>query len=56
LLEHVEQLIAAGTSVMIATHHREEWPRGATHELELQKGRTVYGGPIRSPESRTGTS
>jgi molybdate transport system ATP-binding protein len=56
LLEHVEQLIAAGTSVMIATHHREEWPRGATHERELQKGRTVYGGPIRSPESRTGTS
>jgi molybdate transport system ATP-binding protein len=48
LLEHVDQLLASGTTVMIATHHREEWPHRATHELELRNGRAVYCGVVRS--------
>ena len=31
----------------LATHHRSEWPAGATHELELAKGRMRYGGRLR---------
>jgi molybdate transport system ATP-binding protein len=52
LLKHVEQLIVEGTTVMMATHHREEWPRGATHELELRDGRAIYCGPIREAPSQ----
>jgi molybdate transport system ATP-binding protein len=47
LIAHIEQLIARGTTVMMATHHREEWPHGTTHELELSNGRAVYCGSIR---------
>lgn len=47
LIRHVDALIAAGLSVVIATHHRDEWPAGATHELELSGGRSVYCGPLR---------
>jgi molybdate transport system ATP-binding protein len=59
LLRHVEQLISRGTTVMMATHHREEWPHGATHELELRGGRGLYSGPIRFHNTqleRTGSS
>lgn len=52
LLEHVDELIARGTTVMIATHHKEEWPHAATHELELRSGRTAYCGPLRLAGSR----
>ncbi len=47
LMRHLEELIAAATTVVIATHSREEWPRGATHELALAKGSPVWCGPIR---------
>jgi molybdate transport system ATP-binding protein len=47
LMRHLDELIAAGATVVIATHSREEWPRGATHELELAKGSPVWCGPIR---------
>jgi molybdate transport system ATP-binding protein len=47
LMRHLDDLIAGGTTVVIATHSREEWPRGATHELALSKGSPVWCGPIR---------
>jgi molybdate transport system ATP-binding protein len=47
LMEHLDALIATGTTVVIATHNREEWPRGATHELALSRGSPVWCGPIR---------
>jgi molybdate transport system ATP-binding protein len=60
LLQHIEQLAARGTTVMMATHHREEWPHDATHELELREGRSEYCGPVRpsslAPLRRTGSS
>jgi molybdate transport system ATP-binding protein len=60
LLHHIEQLSAQGTTVMMATHHREEWPHDASHELELRDGRSEYCGPVRpsslAPLRRTGSS
>ena len=49
---HVEALIAAGTAVVVATHHRSEWPAATTHELELAGGRARYCGPVRSAPGR----
>jgi ABC-type molybdenum transport system ATPase subunit/photorepair protein PhrA len=46
-MRHLDELVAAGTTVVIATHNREEWPAGATHELALSKGSPVWCGPIR---------
>ncbi len=43
----VQQVLDSGVTVVIATHHRDEWPRGATHELELASSRVVYCGPVR---------
>ena len=47
LMQHLDELIDAGTTVVIATHNREEWPAGTTHELALSKGSPVWCGPIR---------
>ena len=54
LMQHLDALIAAGTTVVIATHNREEWPVGATHELALAKGTPVWCGPVRRT-ARTAT-
>ncbi len=48
LLAHLETLIEEGTAVVMATHHRSEWPFLATQELELAGGRARYCGPVRS--------
>jgi molybdate transport system ATP-binding protein len=50
LLDRIGQLVAGGTAVVMATHHRDEWPPYATHELELAAGRPRYVGTMRAPE------
>ncbi|MEJ1961401.1 MAG: ATP-binding cassette domain-containing protein [Gammaproteobacteria bacterium] len=47
LLDRIGQMVAAGTAAVMTTHHRDEWPPYATHELELQAGRMKYAGPMR---------
>ena len=47
LLDRIGQLVAKGTAVVMTTHHRDEWPPYATHELELDAGRMKYAGPVR---------
>jgi molybdate transport system ATP-binding protein len=44
----VDGYVDSGVTVVIATHHREEWPRGASHELELAGTRVRYAGPLRA--------
>jgi molybdate transport system ATP-binding protein len=53
LKSHVEALVAAGTAVVMTTHHRPEWPDCVTHELELAGGEARYCGPVR-PSGRRG--
>lgn len=48
LMAHVAAMVAAGTAVLMTTHHRSEWPVCITHELELARGRAIYCGPVRS--------
>jgi molybdate transport system ATP-binding protein len=43
----VERALESGVTVVMATHHRDDWPAGATHELELARGRLHYCGPRR---------
>jgi molybdate transport system ATP-binding protein len=50
LLDRIGQLVAGGTAVVMATHHRDEWPPYATHELELASGRPRYAGTMRVTE------
>jgi molybdate transport system ATP-binding protein len=53
LMAHVATMVAAGTAVVMTTHHRLEWPACITHELELAGGRAIYCGPVRSSAART---
>jgi molybdate transport system ATP-binding protein len=54
LLLRLEAMVADGTAVVMTTHRRSEWPRCATHELELAQGETRYSGRIRDrSRSRT---
>jgi molybdate transport system ATP-binding protein len=56
LMAHVATMAAAGTAVVMATHHRSEWPACITHELELAGGRAIYCGRVRSSAARTSES
>jgi molybdate transport system ATP-binding protein len=47
LLERIEASVAGGTAVVMTTHRRAEWPRCASHELELARGEVCYAGPLR---------
>jgi molybdate transport system ATP-binding protein len=44
----IQEVAVAGTAIVMATHHRAEWPHGTTHELELADGRQRYSGRLRS--------
>ncbi len=45
---HVEAMVADGAAVVMATHHRPEWPDCVTHELELVGGEARHCGPVRA--------
>ena len=47
LLTRLEAWIARGVTVVMATHYHSEWPRQATHELLLTRGRVRHAGTIR---------
>jgi molybdate transport system ATP-binding protein len=54
LAERIEAEVAGGAAVVMTTHRRAEWPRCATHELELARGEVRYAGPVRErSRSRT---
>jgi molybdate transport system ATP-binding protein len=44
--------IAAGVTVVMATHYRSEWPRHATHELQLSRGAVAHAGKVRRQGAR----
>jgi molybdate transport system ATP-binding protein len=37
----------ATTTLIMASHHRDEWPQRTSHELELRAGVARYSGPLR---------
>lgn len=43
----VDRLCTMEQTIVIASHHTDDWPRQATHELELGAGRVVYCGAVR---------
>ncbi|HEY3732024.1 MAG TPA: ATP-binding cassette domain-containing protein [Steroidobacteraceae bacterium] len=43
----IQRTFNAGVTIVMATHHRDEWPRATTHEIELDASRVVYCGPAR---------
>jgi molybdate transport system ATP-binding protein len=47
LLAAIEALMHAGLTLVMATHHRSEWPHASSHELQLEAGRVLYCGPLR---------
>jgi molybdate transport system ATP-binding protein len=54
LSDRIEDRVARGTAVVMTTHRRAEWPRCASHELELARGEVRYAGPVRErSRSRT---
>lgn len=52
LQQRIDAAVAAGTTVVLTTHHRDEWPAMATHELQLRDGAAVYCGPRRTRGQR----
>lgn len=47
LMNHLATLASTGVAIVMTTHHRDEWPSYATHEIELAAGRAIYCGPVR---------
>lgn len=47
LRDLVDRAVRSGITVVMTSHHRDDWPVGATHELELRQGRVRYLGPVR---------
>jgi molybdate transport system ATP-binding protein len=48
----IEALVESGTAVVMASHHDDEWPANASHELELVRGRAAWCGPMRGRRGR----
>ncbi|MFM1886784.1 MAG: hypothetical protein RL026_1941 [Pseudomonadota bacterium] len=48
LLRRLHELQTQGVTLVLVSHHRNEWPPGTTHELELESGRVRYAGPRRA--------
>jgi molybdate transport system ATP-binding protein len=48
----IDHAIIDGRTVVMTTHHADEWPQRATHELQLDQGRAVYAGAIRNLATR----
>jgi molybdate transport system ATP-binding protein len=46
LLAWLEGRVAAGVTVVMATHYRAEWPRNASHELQLSRGTVAFAGKL----------
>lgn len=44
----VDQAARSGVTVVMTSHHRDDWPAGVSHELELRQGRARYLGPVRA--------
>jgi ABC-type molybdenum transport system ATPase subunit/photorepair protein PhrA len=47
LQARIERFVAAGGAVVLTSHHRDEWPRNATHEIELRRGKVQHAGVVR---------
>lgn len=47
LRARIERAHAKGATILIVSHHRQEWPVHTSHELELKAGAAVYCGPLR---------
>jgi molybdate transport system ATP-binding protein len=47
LRDRIDAFVAAGGAVIMSSHHRDEWPRRTSHELQLAAGRMRYVGVVR---------
>jgi ABC-type molybdenum transport system ATPase subunit/photorepair protein PhrA len=47
LRDRIDAFVAAGGTVIMSSHHRDEWPRRTSHELQLAAGRMRYAGVVR---------
>jgi ABC-type molybdenum transport system ATPase subunit/photorepair protein PhrA len=50
----VNRIARGNHAVVIACHHRDEWPHRVTHELELAQGRARYCGLLRTQPASAG--
>jgi len=48
LRSRVQRAQESGVTMVMVTHHRDEWPAATSHELELRQSRVVYCGPRRA--------
>jgi molybdate transport system ATP-binding protein len=47
LRQRVDRFLSQGGTLVLSTHHRDEWPAATTHELQLRDGRAAYCGTVR---------
>lgn len=47
LRDHIDAFVAVGGTVIMSSHHRDEWPERTSHELHLAAGRMRYAGAVR---------